>query len=331
MGGSKKKRKIHNVSGGNSDLSRESSVHSPHNGDTSSRVEEHEIDVSEVIAKANEVLFDAHTDENATTSTPRVQPPAEIHTKLDELHRQNASTNKKLDKITSKLGQLDKIEHKLTKLDKTVSELGVRVGNVESKHLEFEKSVEFLSSKFDAEVTHFSKAVSDVRERLENQGKEIRSVQNELSNAKQINVNVKAIREEINKLGKEMSRHSSMIEGMAYSLDSVRREKVQTDERITDLQYRSMKMNLVFTGLGGESRNEDTEFKLRDFLKNELNIDYNMEFANVHRFGRFQRGKNRPIVARFIYQTNLDTVMERTNWLWRTGCNVHRQFPAAME
>jgi hypothetical protein len=38
-----------------------------------------------------------------------------------------------------------------------------------------------------------------------------------------------------------------------------------------------MKMNLVFTGLGGKTRNEDTEFKLRDFLKNELNIDYNME------------------------------------------------------
>ena len=56
-----------------------------------------------------------------------------------------------------------------------------------------------------------------------------------------------------------------------------------------------------------------------------------MEFANVHRFGRFQRGKNRPIVARFIYQTDLDTVMERANWLWRTGYNVHRQFPAAME
>ena len=73
MGGSKKKRKIHNVSGGNSDLSRESSVHSPHNGDTSSGVEEHKIDVSEVIAKTNEVLFDAHTDKNATTSTPRVQ------------------------------------------------------------------------------------------------------------------------------------------------------------------------------------------------------------------------------------------------------------------
>jgi hypothetical protein len=66
MGGSKK----YNVSGGNSDLSRESSVH---NGDTSSGVEEHKTDVSEVIAKTNEVLFDAHTEKNATTSTPRVQ------------------------------------------------------------------------------------------------------------------------------------------------------------------------------------------------------------------------------------------------------------------
>lgn len=78
-------------------------------------------------------------------------------------------------------------------------------------------------------------------------------------------------------------------------------------------------MNLVFTGLRGETRNEETEFKLREFLKNELNIDHYIEFVNVHRFGRFQRGKNRPIVARLIYQADLDVVMERANWLWRTG------------
>lgn len=90
-------------------------------------------------------------------------------------------------------------------------------------------------------------------------------------------------------------------------------------------------MNLIFTGLGGESRNETTECKLRDFLENELDIKHFVEFSNVHRFGRYQRGKNRPTVARFIYLADLDMVLDRANWLWRTGFGVHRQYPAAMD
>lgn len=65
-----------------------------------------------------------------------------------------------------------------------------------------------------------------------------------------------------------------MIENMARCLDMARREKTQTDDRITDLQYHTMKMNLVFTGLGGEFRGENTEQKLREFISNELDINY---------------------------------------------------------
>lgn len=44
-------------------------------------------------------------------------------------------------------------------------------------------------------------------------------------------------------------------------------------------------------------------------------MDHYIEFANIKGFGRFQRGKPRPIVARFIYQSDVSTVLERANWL----------------
>lgn len=122
-----------------------------------------------------------------------------------------------------------------------------------------------------------------------------------------------------------------MTESMARSLDNIRRDNIQTEEGVTDLQYRSMKMNLVFTGLGGESRNETTECKLREFLENELDIKHFVEFSNVHSFGRYQRRRNRPIIVRFIYEADLDMVLDRVNWLWRTGFGVDRQFPAPMD
>ena len=42
-----------------------------------------------------------------------------------------------------------------------------------------------------------------------------------------------------------------------------------------------MKMNLVFKGLGGESRNEDTTYKIRQFLSNKLDISHHVVFGNV--------------------------------------------------
>lgn len=60
--------------------------------------------------------------------------------------------------------------------------------------------------------------------------------------------------------------------------------------------------NLVFSGLKEETNNEDKEGKLQDFIYYELESEKNNEFNNVqHRFGRFSRGKDRPIVARFLY------------------------------
>ena len=55
-------------------------------------------------------------------------------------------------------------------------------------------------------------------------------------------------------------------------------------ESLLDLKCRSMKYNLVFTGLK-ETPYENTEENLRGFLRKELGIGHWIEFGNVHRFG----------------------------------------------
>ena len=54
-------------------------------------------------------------------------------------------------------------------------------------------------------------------------------------------------------------------------------------ESLLDLKCRSMKYNLVFTGLK-ETPYENTEEKIRGFLGQELGIEHWIEFDNVHRF-----------------------------------------------
>lgn len=70
---------------------------------------------------------------------------------------------------------------------------------------------------------------------------------------------------------------------------------------------------------------------LPKLLMIELNLDHYIEFANIHRVGLFQRGKPRPIVARFIYHSDLSTVLERANRLRGTPWGVLRQFPDTVD
>jgi len=70
---------------------------------------------------------------------------------------------------------------------------------------------------------------------------------------------------------------------------------------ILDLQCRSMKNNLIFTGLY-EVRDENTEDLLIHFLYKEIGIYFRIDFGCVHRFSHKPRGK-RHIVARFTTTT----------------------------
>ena len=60
---------------------------------------------------------------------------------------------------------------------------------------------------------------------------------------------------------------------------------------------------------------------MRDFLRCELNIDYYIEFGNVHRFGYRQNNNNGteikpcPIVAPFLYYNDLAYVLESAKQL----------------
>lgn len=60
-------------------------------------------------------------------------------------------------------------------------------------------------------------------------------------------------------------------------------------------------------------------------------IDWKVEFCNVHRFDRFQQNRSRPIVAKFLYENDRVSVLERTHKLKGSGFGINEQFPHAIE
>ena len=120
---------------------------------------------------------------------------------------------------------------------------------------------------------------------------------------------------------------------MQSGLHKLMDENKQMRDTITDLKCRSMKNNLIFTGLGGEHPDENTEEKLRGFIYHELRIHCHIPFGNVHvhRFGRSAGDRPRPIVARFLYHRDLLEVKNSASRLKGTQYGISEQFPAEIE
>ncbi|CAG2213346.1 unnamed protein product [Mytilus edulis] len=100
--------------------------------------------------------------------------------------------------------------------------------------------------------------------------------------------------------------------------------------KLLDIQCRSMKYNLIFTGLQ-EQRDENCEMKIRQFIHNEMKITKPLEFGNIHRFGKSESRKLRPIIARFQYHSDLDVVKKAGLHLRGTYYGVNGQFPPEIE
>lgn len=197
--------------------------------------------------------------------------------------------------IETQVKKIDKIEFSMTSLACKVTGLEREIKSVKQKAVDLETSAEAMSNFYD-----------DMKTKTENCELKITHMDSELE---------------------EHRRYKVTIES---EFQSLRAECNELHSVVEDLQCRSMKNNLVFTGLR-EQYNENTEDKVKEFIWNELGIQSNIEFGNVHRFKKRISGRNRPIVARFIYFADRQAVMERGYLLRGTQFGISEQFPATVE
>lgn len=77
--------------------------------------------------------------------------------------------------------------------------------------------------------------------------------------------------------------------------DQMQEKQSKMEEKLTEVQWRGMRENLIFTGIAeldlpyGEY--ENVEQTLKDFLHSEMNITQNIQFDRVHRVGRYDRNQ----------------------------------------
>ncbi|KAK3082895.1 hypothetical protein FSP39_008307 [Pinctada imbricata] len=95
-----------------------------------------------------------------------------------------------------------------------------------------------------------------------------------------------------------------------------------------------MKYNLIFTGIR-ERQGEDCEETLLEFLKEEMKLEENIPFANVHRIGSkndsVRRGKPRGIIAKFPHNKDIMKVKKAARNLKGKKFYVNEQHPTEIE
>lgn len=201
----------------------------------------------------------------------------------------------RMQKIEKTVNKIDELKTIITSVVARMGDLEKTVQDVKRKNTEIESSIEGISNVFD-EVNKCSK---ECKNKIDNISQKFIRLETE---TKSEICKIKAENEHVQKL----------------------------KSTILDLQCRSMKNNLIFTGLG-YTRNEDCEVKLRSFIYEELHIEHHIEFGNVHRFGKVGRHGARPIVARFIYRRDFECVLRHAYRLKGKQFGINEQFPAEIE
>ena len=122
--------------------------------------------------------------------------------------------------------------------------------------------------------------------------------------------------------------------------ETIKSSQLTVEGTVLDLQCRSMRENLLFTGIDeAEAENsaepsENSEDVLRTFFFEEMNIRDEIELDRVHRLGKWKRDQlyPRPIIAKFHRFKDRERVrLAAPKVLRGTAFGVREQFPPEIE
>jgi ribA/ribD-fused uncharacterized protein len=112
-------------------------------------------------------------------------------------------------------------------------------------------------------------------------------------------------------------------------VETLQEENKLLKERIIQLESQSHRSNLLFDGIA-ETPNETwetSEEKIKDFLKNKLDIHVNIDFERVHRTGFAGSRKPRTIMAKFSWFKQRDLVWKARTKLKQSNVWITEDFP----
>lgn len=229
--------------------------------------------------------------------------------RLQNIEAQLLNQNSRWQQIDTQLqnqnSKMVNMEQKLTQ----INEVKQAVAQVTINVNELDKQVEYVQSQiinYDQSISTYSELCDDV-------------ISENTENKKTID---------------NLSRKIAAIEAQQ---ENIKTKQQQTEEKLTEVQWRSMRENLIFTGIDEDETdvyNENCEEKLCEFFSSKLNIHDEMPLDRVHRLGKYkgQQPFPRPIIAKFHRFRDRERVrFAAPETLKGTKYGVREQFPVEIE
>ncbi|XP_052806337.1 uncharacterized protein LOC128241093 [Mya arenaria] len=90
-------------------------------------------------------------------------------------------------------------------------------------------------------------------------------------------------------------------------------QKDQMNDKLLDLESRSMRDNLIFYGIQEHGPEENCDTLVKDFIASKLGIETkDLLFDRIHRLGSNKAPKPRPIVGKFHYYTDREKIRQKS-------------------
>ena len=236
-------------------------------------------------------------------------------------------------------GLLKHLDTRLQSIESQLSNQNTRWQQIDSQIQNQNKRLSDMEQKF-SQFNCLQQTISQVENNVLTVNNQVSQIKSNLSDYEQ---SVAYVSDTCDLISSESSENKTVLARLCKTMDSVelkcnelQAKQQNTDERLTELQWRSMRDNLLFTGIAedAETASEDVKGKLRDFVRTELGITESITFDRAHRIGKHdsQQSFPRPIVAKF------HSFQEREMVRWAapaalrgTRYGVREQFPAEIE
>ena len=208
------------------------------------------------------------------------------------------------------------------------------------------KNLLSVMTSMDARLSGIELHMKNNSEQLTTINKKLSTIEGRVNKAEN---DIERVKRDVNDLENDLQGNSNILDGiceqtvnierniadMKPNVDAVSEMKNAIEilsEKVIDLQCRSMKYNLLFSGIP-EADGEVTGQVLRDFIEKEMKVEEAQEicFGNVHRVGQRKTGKKRSIVARFIFNEEMQLVKRSGVNLKGKPYGVSEQYPPEVE
>ena len=139
---------------------------------------------------------------------------------------------------------------------------------------------------------------------------------------------------ELDRAKAEVDRLRSECISMQCDTNTLKEKNASLESKVIDLESRSMRDNLLFYGICEKGQQENCEESVKDVCYDYLDMQDagDLKFDRVHRVGTFSKNRVRPIVAKFHYFKDRETVRQRAYQynaeLKERNLGVCQQWPA---